>query len=49
MDKFIPFYNRFPLGRVVEAAVLGGLKIPHGFQLHLMVLLNTHQDGKNPD
>jgi len=42
---FIHFHARFPLVRVVEAAVLGGPQIPHGQQL---IVLATQQGGTRP-
>ena len=35
----------FSLGRVTEAAELGGLEIPRGFQQSLIVLLVPHYEG----
>ena len=39
------FTLAFPLRRVVGAAALGSLEIPHDFQQYLIVLLASHQDG----
>jgi len=39
------FTAAFPLGKVAGAAVLGGLKIPHGQQQSEIFLVAPHHDG----